>query len=101
MGQNLSDMNVVDTSKDVLSPTDRFADILLGIFWAGALYACGIIFCARLRAGNCLAGCHVISDEIAAPRLGEVQGVAVVEYPGGAHSETAIRPSRKRKAGVH
>ncbi|KAK1771935.1 hypothetical protein QBC33DRAFT_171460 [Phialemonium atrogriseum] len=46
MGQNLSDLKVVDTSKDVLSPTDRNADIILGVIWASAFYSCAMIFCA-------------------------------------------------------
>ena len=45
MGQNLSDMTPVDTSKDVLTASDRMADIFMAIFWAGSLYVCGMIFC--------------------------------------------------------
>ncbi|PHH78177.1 hypothetical protein CDD80_7262 [Ophiocordyceps camponoti-rufipedis] len=44
MGNNLSSTFVPDTSKDVLSPPDGFADVLLAIIWAAVFYACAMIF---------------------------------------------------------
>ncbi|PNY25632.1 uncharacterized protein TCAP_04434 [Tolypocladium capitatum] len=44
MGANLSSTVVTDTSKVVLSPTDRAADIILGIIWLLVLYAMAVIF---------------------------------------------------------
>ena len=48
MGANLSaeKITTVDTSKDVISPEDRFSEILLGLFWLGSFYGIGMIFCA-------------------------------------------------------
>lgn len=45
MGANLSSTVIPDTSKDIISPQDMFADVTLGIVWAGSLYACAAIFC--------------------------------------------------------
>lgn len=39
MGGNLSSTFKPDTSKDVLSPTDRHADIILGVTWLLVIYA--------------------------------------------------------------
>ncbi len=39
MGGNLSSTFEPDTSKVVLSPQDRFADILMAVLIAGSLYA--------------------------------------------------------------
>ncbi|KAJ6788991.1 hypothetical protein PWT90_02587 [Aphanocladium album] len=44
MGANLSSTFEPDTSKVVLSPQDRFADILTAGLWAGALYAIVMIW---------------------------------------------------------
>ena len=44
MGNNLSSTFVPDTSKVVLSPTDRNADIIMAVIWILTLYACAIIF---------------------------------------------------------
>lgn len=44
MGANLSSTFEPDTSKVVLSPQDRFADILMAGLWAGALYAIVMIW---------------------------------------------------------
>jgi hypothetical protein len=44
MGNNLSSTFVPDTSKVVLSPPDRFADILLVVIWGIVLYMCAMIF---------------------------------------------------------
>jgi hypothetical protein len=38
MGGNLSSTFEPDTSKDVLSPTDRHADIILGVIWLIVIY---------------------------------------------------------------
>ncbi|PNP54061.1 hypothetical protein THARTR1_05268 [Trichoderma harzianum] len=39
MGNNLSSTFVPDTSKDVLTPSDRTADIILGVTWLLVIYA--------------------------------------------------------------
>lgn len=44
MGGNLSSTFVPDTSKVVLSPTDRTADFILVALWGGAIYAMAMIF---------------------------------------------------------
>lgn len=44
MGNNLSSTFVPDTSKVVLSPGDRFADILVVALWGGAFYAMAMIW---------------------------------------------------------
>ncbi|KND86988.1 hypothetical protein TOPH_08350 [Tolypocladium ophioglossoides CBS 100239] len=44
MGANLSSTLVPDTSKVVLSPTDRNADITLAVIWVLVLYGFAIIF---------------------------------------------------------
>ncbi|XWW97523.1 hypothetical protein V2A60_005507 [Cordyceps javanica] len=44
MGANLSSTFEPDLSKVVLSPQDRFADILVGILWACSLYAVVMIW---------------------------------------------------------
>ncbi|KAF4511506.1 hypothetical protein G6O67_003294 [Ophiocordyceps sinensis] len=44
MGANLSSTFVPDTSKVVLSPSDQFSDILVGIIWALVLYTCAMIW---------------------------------------------------------
>ncbi|KAF7564034.1 hypothetical protein G7046_g119 [Stylonectria norvegica] len=44
MGNNLSSTVVPDTSADVLAPKDRANTIRMAVIWAGALYACAIIF---------------------------------------------------------
>ncbi|KAF4341032.1 hypothetical protein FBEOM_5083 [Fusarium beomiforme] len=44
MGNNLSNLVVPDTSKDVISPQDAESLMFLGIFWASTLYACAMIF---------------------------------------------------------
>lgn len=44
MGANLSSTFLPDTSKDVLSPQDAFADMLLMGFWLGSIYGIGWIF---------------------------------------------------------
>lgn len=44
MGNNLSSTLVPDTSKVVLSPTDRFADIVLVVVWGCAIYSFAMIF---------------------------------------------------------
>jgi hypothetical protein len=46
MGQNLSSTKVVDTSKDLIAPGDRFSEMLLGILWLGSFYGIGMIWCA-------------------------------------------------------
>ncbi|KAK3935100.1 hypothetical protein QBC46DRAFT_58634 [Diplogelasinospora grovesii] len=46
MGANLSSTQVVDTSKDIISPTDRQAEIILGVAWLGSLYGIAMIWCA-------------------------------------------------------
>ncbi|GJN77082.1 hypothetical protein PLIIFM63780_000570 [Purpureocillium lilacinum] len=73
MGNNLSSTFVPDTSKVVLSVPDRNADIILGIVWLLALYACAIIFstCAlvdrwkgpadKIRVGAGVAGRNAVS----------------------------------------
>jgi hypothetical protein len=45
MGANLSSTEVVDTSKDIISPTDRNAEAILAVAWAGTFYSFGIIWC--------------------------------------------------------
>lgn len=44
MGANLSSTFEPDTSGVVLSPQDRFADILMAGLWAGALYVVVMIW---------------------------------------------------------
>lgn len=44
MGANLSSTFIPDTSKDVLSAPDAFADMLLLGLWAGAIYGIGMIW---------------------------------------------------------
>jgi len=44
MGANLSSTEVVDTSKDVTSPTDLFAAYVLVTVWGCVLYVCAMIF---------------------------------------------------------
>lgn len=44
MGANLSSTFVPDTSKVVLSPTDRFGDLLVVIIWGLVIYAIAMIF---------------------------------------------------------
>lgn len=44
MGQNLSNLQVADTSLDIISPTDRNADFILAVLWGGALYVIAMIF---------------------------------------------------------
>ncbi|KAF3075188.1 hypothetical protein TsFJ059_003170 [Trichoderma semiorbis] len=44
MGNNLSSTFIPDTSKDVLSPTDRTADIILGVTWLLVIYAMVMIW---------------------------------------------------------
>lgn len=44
MGNNLSSTFVPDTSKDVLSEPDAFADILLAVIWGIVLYTFAMIF---------------------------------------------------------
>ncbi|KAI1002014.1 hypothetical protein K3495_g6189 [Podosphaera aphanis] len=43
MGGNLSSVEVVDTSADIISLSDYNADILLLVFAAGSFYAMGMI----------------------------------------------------------
>ncbi|KAK5989846.1 hypothetical protein PT974_08108 [Cladobotryum mycophilum] len=44
MGNNLSSTFRPDTSKDILSPTDARADMILGLLWLGAIYAMAMIW---------------------------------------------------------
>ncbi|KAK0714030.1 hypothetical protein B0T26DRAFT_650713 [Lasiosphaeria miniovina] len=57
MGANLAIVQPFDTSKAVLSPTDRYAQIILGALWAGSLYGIGMIFCST-RLMSRWAGSH-------------------------------------------
>lgn len=44
MGQNLSSLEVVDISLDVISPTDRNADFILATIWGSVFYIIAMIF---------------------------------------------------------
>ncbi|KAJ4401250.1 hypothetical protein N0V85_005562 [Neurospora sp. IMI 360204] len=47
MGQNLSlSEPFADTSGVKFSPSDRHADIIVGVTWACSAYGIGVIFCA-------------------------------------------------------
>ncbi|TVY82527.1 hypothetical protein LSUE1_G004563 [Lachnellula suecica] len=44
MGANLSDMKVVDTSVDIISPEERGTEVRIAILWASSFYVFAMIF---------------------------------------------------------